>query len=542
LADLDCSAGNWCDGNSCAAQGANGAACGVGNACLSGNCADGVCCDTACGSECQACTAAKTGGSDGVCDDVTLSTDPDDECSGGACNGVGSCALDQGQLCAAGGQCLSGNCADGFCCDAACDSECQACSVAKTITLASGTCGSIPAGSDPDDECVGGACNGAGVCVLGGGQACTLPTECLSGNCVDGFCCDTACGGTCEACDIGGIEGSCAPIAAAQDPDSECVDGACNGSLACASDAGIACTNPTDCLSTHCVDGVCCDAACSGNCEACTMAKTASPDGTCAAVTIATDPDDECSDGACDGAGVCISDDGQSCGGDSECLSGFCADGVCCESACDTPCEQCNANGTEGQCTLIPQQNDPDDECSDGACDGNGACAADLGQVCTMGDECLSGSCVDGVCCNNACDGVCEQCDASGDEGTCTPLGVDTECRASASECDAAESCDGTSGDCPADAGEPDGAACSDGVCEDGSCVPDEGSGGSGATPSTGGGGQGGVDGSVPPAAEGGCGCRTAGQQDDDARGWLLLLALGLATGRRRRTPARAAR
>jgi hypothetical protein len=217
----------------------------------------------------------------------------------------------------------------------------------------------------------------------------------------------------------------------------------------------------------------------------------------------------------------------------------LCVDGLCCDVACDGTCEQCDVIGNEGVCTLIAPENDPDDECSDGACDGNGACAADQGQVCTVGDECLSGSCVDGFCCNDACDGACEQCDASGDEGTCTPLGVDTECRASAGECDAAESCDGTSGDCPADASEPDGTACSDGVCEDGSCEP-QGSGGSGAAPSTGGeGGEGGSGSgsSAPPEQDGGCGCRIVGQQDDDAAGWLLLLAVGLAAGRRRDDP-----
>jgi hypothetical protein len=164
------------------------------------------------------------------------------------------------------------------------------------------------------------------------------------------------------------------------------------------------------------------------------------------------------------------------------------------------------------------------------------ALLADEGEPCATDGACASGLCVDGFCCNDACDGACEQCDASGDEGTCTPLGADTECRASAGECDAAESCDGTSGDCPADAGEQDGTACSDGVCEDGSCEP-EGSGGSGATPSSGGGGQGGSGGSAPPQQDGGCGCRIVGQQDDDAAGWLLLLAVGLAAGRRRDDP-----
>jgi MYXO-CTERM domain-containing protein len=145
--------------------------------------------------------------------------------------------------------------------------------------------------------------------------------------------------------------------------------------------------------------------------------------------------------------------------------------------------------------------------------------------------------CVDGVCCNNACDGDCEQCDARSYEGSCTPLQADTECRASAAECDAAEACDGTSGQCPADANEPDGTTCSDGVCDGGACVPDEGSGGSGAAPGTGGdGGSGGSGDAGPPDAEGGCGCRVPGGSSDDGdTAWFALLGLGLVLSRRRR-------
>jgi MYXO-CTERM domain-containing protein len=210
----------------------------------------------------------------------------------------------------------------------------------------------------------------------------------------------------------------------------------------------------------------------------------------------------------------------------------LCVDGLCCDVACDGTCEQCDVIGNEGVCTLIAPENDPDDECSDGACDGNGACASDQGEICTMGSECLSGLCVDGVCCNNACDGDCEQCDASGNEGSCTPLQADTECRASAGECDAAEACDGTSGQCPADANEPDGTTCSDGVCDGGECLP-EGSGGDGG--GGGSGGDGGSGGAELPDAEGGCSCRVPGGSDDDDTAWLALLGLGLVLNRRRR-------
>src|SRR5215468_7265535 len=34
-----------------------------------------------------------------------------------------------------------------------------------------------------------------------------------------------------------------------------------------------------------------------------------------------------------------------------------------------------------------------------------------LGQACGMGTQCESGFCIDGVCCDRACDGQCEACD-----------------------------------------------------------------------------------------------------------------------------------
>jgi hypothetical protein len=68
------------------------------------------------------------------------------------------------------------------------------------------------------------------------------------------------------------------------------------------------------CLSGHCADGVCCDKACTGTCQACTVARTGVATGTCAPALAGTDPHDDCdtddpsscgNDGACDGTGAC---------------------------------------------------------------------------------------------------------------------------------------------------------------------------------------------------------------------------------------------
>lgn len=76
-------------------------------------------------------------------------------------------------------------------------------------------------------------------------------------------------------------------------------------------------------------------------------------------------------------------------------------------------------------------------------CDGMGNCLAGLGEVCTDDNECASGQCADEVCCDTACDGVCEACNASGTEGTCTPyaFNTDPEDECMPGVCDGASAC-----------------------------------------------------------------------------------------------------
>ncbi len=80
------------------------------------------------------------------------------------------------------------------------------------------------------------------------------------------------------------------------------------------------------------------------------------------------------------------------------------------------------------------------------------------GDACVEDDDCDSGLCVDGVCCNSECGGgALEDCQAcsvaagASQDGQCEAIAADTECRASAGECDVAEVCDGQSLECPED-------------------------------------------------------------------------------------------
>ena len=61
-------------------------------------------------------------------------------------------------------------------------------------------------------------------------------------------------------------------------------------------------------------------------------------------------------------AGASGTANGAACQVGSECASTFCADGVCCESACSGTCESC-ALAEKGKCAAVPEGQDPAKEC-----------------------------------------------------------------------------------------------------------------------------------------------------------------------------------
>jgi hypothetical protein len=60
-----------------------------------------------------------------------------------------------------------------------------------------------------------------------------------------------------------------------------------------------------------------------------------------------------------------------------------------------------------------------------GSSGGSGGNKSGLGVVCSARTDCQSGFCVDGVCCDSACDGVCEQCSSA---GICSMPATDSAC------------------------------------------------------------------------------------------------------------------
>jgi MYXO-CTERM domain-containing protein len=150
---------------------------------------------------------------------------------------------------------------------------------------------------------------------------------------------------------------------------------------------GCTAASASTCASGQCVDGVCCETAgCTGACMACNVRGS---EGKCVLAQAGTEVPDSCSKGqACDGSGACKSKNGQACTDASQCASGFCTDGVCCNLACNGTCMACNLTGVIGTCTPYVAGKDLENECGKGtgacasACDGAGACMFPLGLSC----------------------------------------------------------------------------------------------------------------------------------------------------------------
>jgi hypothetical protein len=76
-------------------------------------------------------------------------------------------------------------------------------------------------------------------CLKNPGAPCSIPSECDSGFCVDGVCCDTPCTGICTTCNQDATPtGICANVSFGQDPRDDCapgpmLQGTCNGAGLC---------------------------------------------------------------------------------------------------------------------------------------------------------------------------------------------------------------------------------------------------------------------------------------------------------------------
>jgi hypothetical protein len=226
------------------------------------------------------------------------------------------------------------------------------------------------------------------------------------------------------------------------------------------------------CASGFCVDGVCCENACAGACQACSAAKTGGANGRCRPMPVGTDPDNECPDegmtsckrnGSCDGKGACdLYPRGSPCG-ESSCAASQLTPHACdgkgvCQPGAPQPCP----GGFICASTLACKTRCMADiDCAAGAgCDlAAGTCSGmkiAQGQACTANAECGTGICADGVCCDKVCTGRCRAClkSVTGvEDGTCANImaGVkptrQTECPVQQATCGNNGLCNGA-GEC----------------------------------------------------------------------------------------------
>ena len=406
-----CVAPATCNNGSCGKRGV-GQACSGAAQCGSGFCTDGVCCEEPCDGKCKSCALAA---SLGRCLNVPAHTpdprfmagerDPTKVCTdkgksscstNGMCDGAGGC-----EIFASGTVCKPGTCdavSNSATPQSACDGAGKCLSSAPLACVpfrCSGNRCADVCGSDADCAAPG-VCRNGSCGKKGNGQICSNAVECASGTCAQGVCCSTDCSKGCFSCALPGKEGSCSAVPnGAVDPKGMCsdkgakecgTDGTCNGSGNCRlySDATICkqsnCAGGQTQATSYCSGSGICIAGTTRDCSPyqCNATATACIDS-CSTNTECS-AGNVCTNGRCGTKGL-----GATCTAASDCASGFCVDGLCCEEACAGTCRACNLPGAAGTCANVPVGNtDLGGNCAataasqcgnSGVCDGNGGCS-----------------------------------------------------------------------------------------------------------------------------------------------------------------------
>jgi hypothetical protein len=308
------------------------------------------------------------------------------------------------------------------------------------LACTAGSCVPVTNADDPVSGRCAGTCDSTGACKSKRGQPCnTVAGLCLGGLFCspDNYCCDRGCTGPCEACDVVSSVGTCTTV----------TDGPHVGHTGCQG------SNTT----------------CSGSCGGSVNGQCVWPTGSCGQSSCANQSGNAGTSyvaaGACS-VGACNSGNSSSCGGGLLCAS---------TTACKTSC------AADTDCIT-------GDYCAGGTCatkGGNGA-------TCSSNTQCGSGACVDSVCCESACPGLCMACSSAktgNTDGLCRGVKVGTD---PDSECavDAANAC-GQDGTCDGSGGcrlQQNGISCGSSSCTSanftaagrcngtGTCIPASGS------------------------------------------------------------------
>lgn len=433
----------------------NGDACGANGECVSGFCVDGFCCNTACDGSCVACNLTGAHGACSVLADgeppraghASCGPDAKSTCQrDGACDGQGACRLwddsteckpsscDPGtntgtnaSRCDGAGTCVTPNSV--VCTPFACNSTNTACNATCNgigDCKAPATCVSMSCGTKPD------------------GASCSSSTECTNGHCVDGTCCNSECNGKCQACDLPTALGVCSQVTSGQ-PHGTRGDCAGKGTTCggtCTASSAMACTFPGAAASCGMQS---CSAGTQTNQGSCNGAGACSAGGTTPCgnykcngagtmcITSCTADTDCASARYCNADATCktTKPNGRMCSGSTECTSGNCIDGYCCDTSCAGNCGACNLPGSLGTCKAIASGATPvgsrscpgtNLNCA-GFCNGSSlAC-----QFPSVADSCVTGSCTPGNATTAATAIPPRKCDGA---GNCSAAGASLSCGA----------------------------------------------------------------------------------------------------------------
>ncbi|MET0792470.1 MAG: hypothetical protein ABW061_13195, partial [Polyangiaceae bacterium] len=218
---------------------------------------------------------------------------------------------------------------------------------------------------------------------------------------------------------------------------------------------GQPCTSGSDCTSSHCSEGICCDEDCANKCNSCLATQnTAKVDGKCSPVPVSKDFRDGCeatsaagcqTTGSCDGKGACALFPAQ-----TECAPATCDSQTAKTSACDgtgkcketvKSCNKYQCSSSENSCRSKCENNEDCDSkafCNSGhLCETKHAiqCTDDssgvLGSDGQIAESCAPFLCFEGKC-RTTCSpsGECaagfvcddgDQCSAPPDPGSKTP-------------------------------------------------------------------------------------------------------------------------
>jgi len=340
------------------------------------------------------------------------------------CASDNDCVGRSGPACATSGLCVA--CTANSHCKgtaATCDTATNQCVGCTKRSDCSGACQTCAAGvcvavkSQDDPTVCAGTCDATGACKSKQGQTCKSASDCVNSlPCVDGYCCDKACTGTCQACDVATSIGTCTTLGANATPrpgrtacvatDATCA-GKCDGtSAACAYPSNTSCGTASCVGTSYQAAGTCGNGACNmPSPQACSNACVPSAGG-CVACAPGTYQCSGTQPQKCDSAGTWQNYGGRACTGSCETCTSSATNATC--TNVSTPPSGKSCNGTDATCKgycsgniaacTYPDSSVPcsSSTCSSGSlttqyCNAAGSCSTVKNQSCG-GFPCASGS------------------------------------------------------------------------------------------------------------------------------------------------------